>query len=143
MADYTPTPDEVADLMYPRTKTRGGNEIGEFTADTTPTLERVERLIVRAQDHLEAKVGVVDDPELTEDMKNAVIYYTGMLIELSSEQINKERYDELKELFDTVWKVVVEAVGATGSTAVDEELRGNAAANFYFDAWPHVGDAIW
>jgi hypothetical protein len=66
------------------------------------------------------------------------------LIELSSEQINKERYDELKNLFDTVWQVVIEAVGASGGTAVDEEQRmNNAAANFDFPTWPRVGDATW
>lgn len=139
-----PTTGDVADVMFPRTKNSGGGFVGAFNETTTPTGERVERLILKAYQDVIDKTGEITNPDLLLTAQNAITYRTGMLIELSSEQINKERYDELKQLFEDTMTVLIEAAGATGTTVLDEQGReANAAAMFSFPEWPRVGEANW
>lgn len=135
-----PSLDEVADLMYARTRTPGGALTGRFTDQTTPTAAKVRRFIVRAYSHVSAATGTITNPDLMEDFKTAVMYYTGVLIELGSETINVDRLKELKELYGAAVGGLVEAVGGEGASAVDE-VGGNSANQPVF-GFPEPGIGV-
>lgn len=142
---YTPTAQDVADLLFARTKTAGNRYLGEFTAETTPTLARVERLIIAARDHIQAKVGVIENVELQEDAKTTTAIYTAMLIELSAEKMNQPRFDELKKMYNAAIDALIEAVQAEGKSAVDDQVTGpgsESQPSYNFDGYA-IGNNPW
>lgn len=143
-----PTVQEVADLLFSRTRTRGGENIGNFTADTNPTGERVERLITRAYEYVYGKLGVVTDPYIIADANRAVVLYTAMLVELGhySEQVNTNRspYREIAALFDKSIAALIESVGGEGGSALDDGLVEGVSDQTPNYAFPEtsIGDGI-
>jgi hypothetical protein len=143
---FMPSVGDVADIMFARTRSRGGGITGEFTDNTTPTAERVERFIGRAYRHVMSKVGTLPeelDEDLENDLRNVISYYTGMLIELGSESINKDRYDYLKELFDSGIGMLIEAFGGMGET-VENEQTGSINRPVFSFPEPGIGvRTVW
>ena len=105
MAAIDVTPARVAALLRARTKDKGGVEVGEWNADTRPTLAQVEETIELAGDTVSAKVGEPGDPCATK-FATAVAYEAACLIEKSyyPEQVESGRshYDQLRAETDAV-----------------------------------------
>ena len=105
MATIDATPANVAALLRARTKDRGGQELGEWTDETRPTLAQVEETIELARRIVAAKVGAPVDA-CGDVFAVAVEYEAACLIEKSyfPEQVESGRshYDQLRAETDTV-----------------------------------------
>ena len=99
-----PNTQAVANLLTTRTRTVGGEVIGDFSAATTPTKAQVESRIAEAYNFVIGRFGDIDDPFLSAKATHLIAIYSAMMVELSyyPEQINNDRspYRELKKLFD-------------------------------------------
>jgi hypothetical protein len=121
---YLPTLADVAAIMRARTKTVDGDEIGTFNDETRPTGEQVNRIIIQASSDVTALVDT-DIPEgAYRYAKQAIIYRTAKLIEISyfPEQIATGRspYPEYNALFDEALTWLQQAVGRE----TEEETMG-------------------
>lgn len=143
-----PTSAEVADVS-PRAVTMGGAELYDFTTQTKPTKERVDRLIVRSYRDVVSKVGTLEQREdLQAEARNAIVYFTTMMIELKyfSEQVGTSRspYDKFEKLYNAIMRQLIEAVGGQGQTAIDE-ITGGASElkpQYGFDGFG-IGNRVW
>lgn len=107
------TPDDVAALLRARTKDEHGNELGEWTTSTRPTLEQVQEQIEIARSLVRGGVGEVPDACL-EAAEAAVALLAACLCELSyfPEQVRSDRspYDQLWALFQRAETGLTECV---------------------------------
>lgn len=131
---WAPTINDVADLLFTRTKDSGGNYLGVFSSRTNPTNVRAAHLVNVAQDHVISDLG--GNPSAPAKQRNArhlTSLYAAMLVELShySEQITRDisPYKELKKLYDS------ELAQLEDETPVDagkgaEDSAGNPTYHF-------------
>lgn len=147
---WLPTVGEVALHVRARTRTRGGAQVGTFTAETAITSTEVQNLIVQAAERMGGKLGTVPE-NLYDAASSTAAIMAAMFLELSyfPEQINSDRssYRELKKLLDEDLTSLIEAMGSGGSTAIDDQEAAAAAANgqspyFYFEGFA-VGNVLW
>lgn len=123
-----PTVYEVASLIRARTKVRGGNEAGTFTAQTRPTAGEVEEMIDQALDEIGGKVQPVDqtlepgqplgpDSDYERRYRRTVAMYAAILIELSyfPEQVKSgmSPVDTYQKLYESRIRALI-AEGETG-----------------------------
>lgn len=105
MATIDPTPANVAALLRARTKDGGGNELGEWTEETRPTLVQVDEALVLAAGVVEARVGAPVDA-CASSFAVAVCFEAACMIEKSyfPEQVESGRshYDQLRAEADAV-----------------------------------------
>lgn len=81
---WAPSVDDVATFIRARTKTKAGNTVGTFTAETTITRQNVEATLPRAVRRVATEVGVAPcTSELEEDAGTAAAMYCAMLLEQS------------------------------------------------------------
>jgi hypothetical protein len=112
---WAPAVQDIADLLWARTKDTGGNE-GEFNENTRPTATQVQRLIGRAVRRVASAIGI--DPctgDLREDARAAAALYAAMLVEQSyfPEQTRNEgsSFASLNSLWKDAIRTLTEAVG--------------------------------
>lgn len=129
---YAATRDDVARLLRARTKARlaagalgsTGNELGEFTADTRPTGEQVDDVIIDANASVAARIGATIPDAHLWLARRAVAIRAAMLVELSyfPEQTEGDdtTYARLLELYD-------EAMTSL-ETALNDNQPGQARA---------------
>lgn len=102
--EYTPTVENVGALLRARTKSMGDQELGTFTEETRPTDSQVSELIRQATGRISLLVGDDVPVALQQEVKDAAVLGTALLIELSyfPEQVasGTSAYDEYKELYD-------------------------------------------
>lgn len=113
---WSPSIEDVADILRSRTKNTSGQELGTFTADTHPQGDQVVSLINKAINDVWLEIGDIPDPADVVDVtdkaiatrlnaaaKNVVIIRAAMLVELSyfSDQINTGRstYPQLLAMY--------------------------------------------
>lgn len=113
------TPADVAAVLRARTKDDTGQEIGEWTDATWPTLEQVQELIDLASAQLVGPNGPGDS--CARISRAAITYQAACLVELSyfPEQVRSDRspYSELKDLLDqavTALDTCIQSGGADG-----------------------------
>lgn len=143
---WAPTTSDVADLLYTRTKDRGGKYLGVFTDQTNPTDIRAGHLINVAQDKVISDIGGNPPDTLPVKQRNArglTTIYAAMLIELShySEQITRDisPYKELRKLYEAgLTQLEDETPVDAGKGALDS--AGNP--NYHFDGFS-VGYKAW
>lgn len=141
---WTPTPEEVADLLYNRTKDRGGRYDGVFNTTTNPTRDRVLRLISAAQGHVASDIGITNMSDtLMLNARHMTVIYTAMLVELSSyaEQVTRDisPYKELRKLYEaSLTQLEDQTKPGTGYGA--EDSQGNP--NYHFDGFA-TGYKAW
>lgn len=108
---FVPSVDDVARLIPVFTMADGG-QLGYFTDDgrTNPSASRVAQLIEDAAQLVFARVGV-DLPAGLEALVRPVIEIgAALLVILGAEQVNQDRYDRLKTLYDERLAALVDAV---------------------------------
>lgn len=124
-----PSIASVASLLRARTKTRGGGEVGTFTANTRPMDSEVELLIDEAQDEVLGKVQPVDPTlppgggfnapgsDYERRIRRAVALYAAILVELSyfPEQVrnNQSPVATYQQLYESRVRALI-AEGETG-----------------------------
>lgn len=80
-AQIRPTVDDVATLENSRTAAGGGDDIGEFTADTHPTDGQVDGLIDQAIEAVLMQLPTRFPSTYYDRVKHAVALYTAVLLE--------------------------------------------------------------
>lgn len=127
LADWAATADDVAAILRARTTDNNGVELGQFTANTRPTLAAVNLLLASAGADVAVQLGVEDGvAELPEryhlSAQRLAALWAAMEIELSyfPEQINTGRspYNQLKELYDARLSSLI-AILVEGGEIVD------------------------
>jgi hypothetical protein len=116
------TPVDVARLLRARTKDSSGEELGEWTDDTRPTLDEVQDIVDLAVDELTSAIGGADVPDAcTRGARSTSALLASMLVELSyfPEQVRSDRsaYSEYKDLYDKQLALLQECVNAGGAGA--------------------------
>jgi hypothetical protein len=105
VATIDATPANVAALLRARTKDAGGNELGQWTTETRPTLAQVTEALTLATGIVEARVGTPVDACLSA-FHVAVCFEAACMIEKSyfPEQVESGRshYDQLRAEADAL-----------------------------------------
>lgn len=147
--NYTPGLGDVGALIHSRTVDGNSNELGTFTAATTPTADQVARLINKATGHVTDRIGSSIPPSLWTSAAEVIAIRAAMLVELSyfANQISADRspYGELKKLYDEGLAALVAAWKALGpdgepGTADDVGQGGLPATSAGAGGWDEV---IW
>ena len=117
--DYTPSAEDVAAIMRARTKTPDGM-LGAFTADTDPSLEQVETLILPATGMVAAAIGQDIPADYLPAARLAATACTAMLVELAIQQKagsdETSAYQHYRDLYtDAVGRVSAAVQGEPGS----------------------------
>lgn len=81
-ADYRPTLADLGGVMRARTRDSDGNELGTFTADTSPTDDEADGVITTALALVAARLGQVPDA-LGDLARSLVVLRAAMLVETS------------------------------------------------------------
>jgi hypothetical protein len=80
--DVTATPGMVAAVLRARTRDANGDEVGEWTTKTRPTLAEVQDLIVVAQEQVASEIGASEIPaNAVAAARQAIVMRTALLIE--------------------------------------------------------------
>jgi len=132
--DLNPTLEEVGSHLRVRTKTRMGEEIGTFNAETRPTADQVTPLLARGARAVASHIGTEiceggdaeKQAELYGDSRDAAALKVAMRIERSyfAEQVGsgkspyKEMLDEYKEGIKTLIEAVAEHCGGGDGESV-------------------------
>lgn len=110
-ADWTPSLESVGSLLRARTVDTNSNELGTFTANTRPTANQVEDIIVIAVDEVDVALAVDVPQGLWGAAGSLATYRAAMLIELSyfPEQVGTARspYEHYERLYDMGLKRLV------------------------------------
>jgi len=113
------TPQDVANLLRARTKDKDGQELGEWTPDTRPTLSEVEGIIQLAFAELTSAIGYVVPDTCKRGATSTSALLAAMLVELSyfPEQVRSDRsaYQEYKELYDKQLALLQQCVASGGA----------------------------
>jgi hypothetical protein len=80
--EVTATPGMVAAILRARTRDANGDELGEWTTKTRPTLAEVQDLIVVAQEQVASEIGASEIPaNAVAAARQAIVMRTALLIE--------------------------------------------------------------
>lgn len=152
--DWRPSLPEVGALLRSRTRggvAEGGQTLGTFTAETTPTADEVESLISYATSSVASRIGLSPCTDaLTARARGMAALYTAMLVELSyfPEQIGSDRspYEKYKELYDEGMEALTEAIaedcgGGGDGLSVDGDTAPLPAGSFPCPTG--IGSEIW
>lgn len=82
-SDYAPTTAEVGAVLRARVKDSFGNQLSDFTTDTTPTQADVTAFIADAIDEMSEAMGADASEDLWPAIKRAVVWYVAATIEMS------------------------------------------------------------
>lgn len=138
LADFTPDVDAVGAILRTRTRTPGGQEVGTFNAETTPTNVQVSELIADAVADLGAALGP-DIPDAPGDDPDAYRTAAARLAALGAaleveltyfpEQVATGRspYPQLLERYNARRKALLEAIVEIGGGAGGGESAGGGA----------------
>ena len=132
--------------MRTRTKNRLGNELGEFTTETKPTLEEAERLLTLATKKIVSKIGSSEPctDELAEDAASCIHLRTAMFIELTyfPEQVesNRSPYEKYKELYDEDIATLLENMAEQCGTGSGEADDGAILPVYDYGTAPRLGN---
>jgi hypothetical protein len=125
---WAPSVQDVADHVLQRTVERGNKFVGTFTDGTRPTRETVERLIDKAINRVQSKLGENPTGNQQDEARDLAAIRAAMFIELTwfAKEIESglSPYGALKELWDNSW------AGSEGSGTggdVEGELEGMIA----------------
>ena len=83
VAKVTPTTAEVAQILRTRTVEAGGNDVGEFTDTTRPSVDEVEDVVDQAVDNVLAQLRPWCDIRHYSQIKRAVGLHAAVMIETS------------------------------------------------------------
>lgn len=155
-SEYTPSTADVGALVRARTVDAGGNEVGDFTADTRPTGDEVDVLIAEAIDEVASAVGpdVPDGPDpddkdtLRRMAKRVTSLYAAANVELSyfPEQAgqNNSVYDKLLARARSTKETLVEAVAEVGGGGDGQSVGGaGPMASYGFPVESGWDEAAW
>lgn len=147
-----PTVDDVGALLRARTQDTHDDELGTFTADTRPTAEQAEAIIVQASSAVLARTGKLDDnlkcgsaDDIRTNAKYMITLLAAMLIELSyfPEQVNSDRspYGQYRDLYNDGMTALLDAVKECIDGEVVPDDGGSYGPSFSFpvDAGGMVG----
>jgi hypothetical protein len=149
-ATFSPTVEEVAALIWARTKIPGGGMAGTFTEQTRPTKAEAESIIAQAVDHVAAAIGGEPcNEQLIQSATAAASMLAAILIEASywpeQAEARGSTAARLESLYDKRMKSLAAAVseecGGQG-TGGGEDGGGNAgavAAGGFSDGYPLIG----
>jgi hypothetical protein len=115
---WAPQTLDIAALLRARTKDQDGNEVGDFTDQTRPTGEQVERLILNGCADVSANVGGELPEALWAEARGVAALKAACQVESSfwPEQINTARspWQQLWEMYQFELANLKEAAGAYG-----------------------------
>lgn len=118
ISEYMPAVTDVAALLRQRTVNDYSNEVGTFDATTRPTALQVQVTLNQAAALVSSILGADLAPSVHDAARYLVTLRAAMLVELSyfNEQIrpDKSAYNELKALWETDSKAIIEAVRQAG-----------------------------
>lgn len=80
-SDYTPTNENVANLLRARTVDDDGNELGAFTPETKPTGDQAEVIIAEAVDEIAGRIGQDIPAKLFKPAKAVTALLSAMNVE--------------------------------------------------------------
>jgi hypothetical protein len=104
---WAPSVQDVADHILQRTYERGNHFAGTFTENTRPTREMVERVIDKAINRVQSKLGENPTGNKQDEARDLNALRAAMIIELTlfAKEIesNLSPYRQLKELWDNSW----------------------------------------
>lgn len=132
--------------MRTRTKNRLGNELGEFTEETKPTLEAAEKILETATSKVVGKIGTAEpcSDELAGDAAACIHLLAAMMIELTyfPEQVDSNRspYEKYKELYDEDLATLTEAVAEQCGTGTGEADDGSILPLWNYGNGPLLGN---
>lgn len=113
--DYTPTVQDLANLLRARTRDANGNLVGNFVDDvTTPGATDASGLIQQAADDVGESIGQDIDPSFWPGANRLVLYLAAANVELSyfPEQAaaNNSMYDKLMARYNAKLKDLQEDI---------------------------------
>lgn len=120
---WYPSTSDVAALLTARTIGASGQEVGDFTNDTRPTYNQVNKLIEQAASFV--KAGVVGScttlDDVQEPLRSLTALRTAMSVEISyfPEQVGTETspFEQLRLMYQDEFSRVVDLVDAACSNA--------------------------
>jgi hypothetical protein len=121
-----PTTADVAAILRARTKDLTGVEVGDFTADTRPTHDEVQKLIGQAYAEVTGQSGAYLHPLCAGAATALVVIRAAMWVELSyfPEQVRSDRsvYQELADQYTAGIPGLIACVeGNSAGGAVDDD----------------------
>lgn len=125
-----PTSADVAAVLRARTKDLTGDELADFTENTRPTGEEVERLIEIAYDEVTAVSGLHLAPRCAGLARVLIIVRAAMWVEGSywPEQVRSDRsiFTELADRYDDGLPILRDCVAGNlpGDGAAEDDLAG-------------------
>lgn len=103
--EYTPTVEDIGELLRARTKDANGNEVGTFTEDTRPTDDAVEAIIEQAVSAVAASANGDVPTRLEPLAQHCAALRAAMIVELTywPEQTTREvsAYAQYQALYDS------------------------------------------
>lgn len=124
-SDWMPVVADVGNRLRARTKDTNGNEVGTFTADTRPTDQQCQALVLRATADVAMRVGAELPSAVWDDARSVASVRAAMLVEMSyfPEQIGTANspYAQLKALYDDDIKSLILAVEAAGGDVIGND----------------------
>ncbi len=145
MPEITPDITKVSALLRTRTKDDVGGEAGEFSEATRPTDTQVIALLEDAANLVTGKIGTTEPctDALATDAAHVIHLRTALMIEISyfPEQINSNRspYEQIKALYDTDLKDLIEAIAETCGGGIGEPGVGNGMPSYDYGNAPIIG----
>jgi len=129
ISDYTPTVQEIAQMLRARTRTHAGDLVRDFTDETVPTAEDVQYLIGLAAEEVTADLSPDEplDSKYYDSARVLTVLLASANVELSywPEQAaaTNSMYDKLMARFNAKESAVIEAMGGgidDGEPPLDE-----------------------
>lgn len=140
------TPDDVAALLRARTQDDTDVEVGQWSANTRPTLAEVERILSMCQPMVLGQTGSLDNLmcDTADDVRaqaaTAVALLGAMFVELSyfPEQVasNRSAYEQYAALWQTMMPQLVAAVAECAAGVVEPDPGiGDGATSVPAASW--------
>lgn len=116
---YTPTVDEIGELLRARTKDSNGNELGTFNENTRPSADSVTALIEQATSLVTATANNDVPERLWPLARHCASLRSAMICELTyfPEQVQRENsaYEHYRELYDSAMLALKDALDDSGN----------------------------
>jgi hypothetical protein len=138
VSDYTPTVQDIAQMLRARTRNQAGDLVRDFTDDTLPTAEDVTGLINSAIDDVSGAIGADIPDEFFDTAKVLVVYLASANVELSywpdQASATNSMYDKLMARYNAKLEQLLEEL----ASETGEEDTGNPVDEFGIN-WNTLG----